>query len=189
MQRTSADTREHVLRVAHGLFHGNGIRVTGVDKVAAAAGVAPTTLYRLFADKDDLVAAYVARADELTRAWFADAVRSAGPDPRERVLAVFDALTDDIQSDARRGCAFLMALAEFPDPASPVHVRAVAAKEWMRTRIGELVGALGGVDDPDVLADHLVLVVEGVNASSQALGPTGPSRQARALAEALLPPR
>ena len=33
------------------------------DQVAAAAEVAPTTLYRLFGSKDGLVGAYVERAD------------------------------------------------------------------------------------------------------------------------------
>ena len=63
MARSSAQTREHVLAVANDLFYWHGIRATGVDRVAAEAGVAPTTLYRLFASKDDLIAAYIERAD------------------------------------------------------------------------------------------------------------------------------
>src|SRR6266571_2463836 len=39
MPRSSAETREHVLGVAHELFYWHGIRATGVDRVAAAAGV------------------------------------------------------------------------------------------------------------------------------------------------------
>jgi AcrR family transcriptional regulator len=63
--RSAAQTREHVLGVAHELFYWHGIRATGVDRVAAEAAVAPTTLYRLFASKDDLIAAYIARASLL----------------------------------------------------------------------------------------------------------------------------
>src|SRR5690242_11999150 len=70
MPRSSAETREHVLGVAHELFYWHGIRATGVDRVAVAAGVAPTTLYRLFASKDDLIGAYIERADGLYREWF-----------------------------------------------------------------------------------------------------------------------
>ena len=55
----AAETREHVLAVAHELFYWHGIRATGVDAIAAEAEVAPTTLYRLFASKDDLIAAYI----------------------------------------------------------------------------------------------------------------------------------
>ncbi|MFD1151466.1 TetR/AcrR family transcriptional regulator [Saccharothrix hoggarensis] len=191
MLRTSAETREHVLQVAHELFYWHGIRATGVDKVAAAAGVAPTTLYRLFANKDELIAAYVERADELTRSWFTAAVDAAGPGPRAKILAVFDALAEHIQPDRCRGCTFMMTLAEFPDRKLPAHRHAVMAKTWVRERIGELTAELARtspIADPAVMADQLVLVIEGVNASSQALGIHGPARQARALAEAILPP-
>ena len=126
MPRSSAETREHVLGVAHELFYWHGIRATGVDRVAAAAGVAPTTLYRLFASKDDLIAAYIKRADRLYREWFDGAAAAGGTDPRDQILAVFDALGEQVQPQHCRGCPFLMALAEFADPAHPAHRAAVA---------------------------------------------------------------
>ncbi|WP_084958948.1 TetR/AcrR family transcriptional regulator [Thermoactinospora rubra] len=190
-RRSSAETRRHVLEVAHELFYWQGIRAVGVDKVAAEAGIAPTTLYRLFPSKDDLVAAYVERAEAGYREWFDEAVRRAGPDPRERILAVFDSLMEQIHPDRCRGCPFLMTLTEFPDPGVPGHRHSVALKEWVRARFGELADDLARgapVDDPAVLADRLALVMEGAYASVQALGADGPARQARALAEALLPP-
>jgi AcrR family transcriptional regulator len=188
MPRPAAQTRAHVLDVAHELFYWNGIRATGIDRVAADAGVAPTTLYRLFASKDDLIGAYLERAGELYRAWFEAAADAGGADPRQRILAVFDALTEQVQPGQCRGCPFLMALAEFPDPAHPAHRSAVALKQWVRTRLGELIAALGPAQpgDPEALADQLALVMEGVYASVQALGVTGPARRARAFAETLL---
>ena len=77
MRRSGAQTREHVLEVTHELFYWNGIRATGIDRIAAAADVAPTTLYRLFASKDDLIGAYMERAGQLYRDWF-DAAAQAG---------------------------------------------------------------------------------------------------------------
>jgi hypothetical protein len=44
------------------------------------------------------------------------------------------------------------------------------------------------VPDPEALADRLALLMEGVYASVQALGSEGPARDARAFAEAILPP-
>ena len=79
MPRSSAETREHVLGVAHELFYWHGIRATGVDRVAVVARVAPTTLYRLFASKDDLIGAYIERADRLYRDWFDAAAAAGGP--------------------------------------------------------------------------------------------------------------
>jgi AcrR family transcriptional regulator len=189
MGRRAADTREHVLGVAHELFYWHGIRATGVDRVAAEAGVAPTTLYRLFASKDDLIAAYIERADRLYREWFDAAAAAGGPDPREQVLAVFGALGEQVQPQHCRGCPFLMALAEFPDPAHPAHRAAVTMKTWVRDRFGQLTAALasgGRTTRPELLADQLSLVMEGTYASAQALTAEGPARHARAVAESLL---
>lgn len=185
MQRTAAETRSHLLHVAGELFYGNGIRATGVDLVAAEAGVAPTTLYRLFSSKDTLVAAYVEQADQDFRTRFAAAVSEAGPDPRDQILAVFDKALAQVEAAHFRGCAMLMTLAEFPDPELPAHRNAVEAKAWVRDSIGELTDRLR-VDDPAAIADQLTLVLEGLQASSQALGPSGPARQARRLAESIL---
>jgi AcrR family transcriptional regulator len=185
MQRTAAETRSHVLRVAGELFYWKGIRATGVDLVAAEAGVAPTTLYRLFASKDGLVGAYVERADQDFREMVAAAVAAAGPDPRDQILAIFDAVYKQIDSGQFRGCAMMMTLAEFPDPDLPAHRNAVEAKSWLRTSIGDLTGQLG-VNDPAELADHLTLVLEGLHATGQSLGPGGPAKQARRLAETIL---
>jgi AcrR family transcriptional regulator len=189
-RRSSAQTREHVLQVAHDLFYWHGIRAIGVDRVAAEAGIAPTTLYRLFASKDDLVAAYVERADRHYREWFAEATRTDGRSPRERILALFDALSEQVQPDRCRGCPFLMALTEFPDSGLASNRHAVTMKQWVRAQLGELTDELAKtspVDDPPALADQLTLIMEGVYATVQALGADGPARQARAFAEAILP--
>ena len=188
-RRAAAETREHVLEVAHELFYWHGIRATGVDAVAAEAGVAPTTLYRLFASKDDLVAAYIERADRLYREWMTEATAPAVGTPRERIAALFDALDEQVQPQRCRGCPFLMALAEFPDPQLPAHARAVAMKAWVHGRLRELTGALAAtepVSDPEALADQLAVLMEGVYASAQALGAAGPARRARATAETLI---
>lgn len=187
-RRTSAETREHVLAVAHELFYWQGVRAVGVDKVAAEAGVAPTTLYRLFASKDELIAAYVERADHAYREWFTEATRADGRSARDRILALFDALIAQIQPATCRGCPFLMTLAEYPDADVAGHRQAVATKRWVHARLRELTRELPRVDDPALLADHLTLIMEGAYASVQALGIDGPARQARVLAEAILPP-
>jgi AcrR family transcriptional regulator len=189
MRRPGTETREHVLRVAQELFYWQGIRATGVDRVAAAAGVAPTTLYRLFASKDDLIAAYVDRSQKYYRSWFDESARAGGDAPRDQILAVFDAIADQVGPQQCRGCPFLMALAEFPDPDHPAHRASVEHKAWLRARFGQMVAEYAGtrpVADAERLADYLALIMEGVYASVQALGDDGPARSARALVEHLL---
>jgi AcrR family transcriptional regulator len=162
--------------VAHDLFYWRGIKGTGVDTIAAEAGVASTTLYRLFASKDDLVAAYVERASAHYKQWFHDAAGNGTPP--QRIRALFDALVQQVQPEHCRGCPFLMALAELPDASAKAHTIAVETKAWVRAEMRKLAD--------EVLADQLVLIMEGVYASVQALGVDGPARRARGLVEALL---
>lgn len=189
-RRAAADTKEHILAVARELFYQDGIRATGVDRVAAEANVAPPTLYRIFGSKDDLVAAYLEREDHRYREWFRAA--AAGNGPRERILALFDALAEQVRPDSCRGCPFLIALGELPDHDALGHRHAVAMKHWVRAQLGALAdgfAATAPMDDPQALADQLMLVMEGVYATTQAFGPTGPAARARSLVEALLPRR
>jgi AcrR family transcriptional regulator len=185
-RRTAAETREQILTVAAQLFYWNGIRAVGVDRIAADAQVAPPTLYRLFGSKDALVAAYVRRNDEGYRAWFLEATAPRHGAARARILALFEALIEQVQPDRCRGCPYLMALAEHPDRESEVHGLAVATKVWVRTQLRTLVAELGSVTDPDLLADQLALLMEGVYASVQALGVDGPARRAVPTATILL---
>ncbi len=188
-RRTAAETREHVMAVTQKLFYWHGIRATGVDKIAAEAGVAPTTLYRLFASKDDLVAAYVEGNAGPYKHWVTEITRPELGTPRDRILSLFDALGEQVQPERCRGCPFLMTLAEFPDPTHPARLIAIATKAWVRYRLQELTSELLAdtpVADVAGLADQLALVMEGVYASVQALGADGPARQARAVAEMLI---
>jgi AcrR family transcriptional regulator len=188
-RRSAADTRAHVLDVARRLFYWQGIHATGIDKVAAEAKVATTTLYRLFPSKDDLVAAYVTSNAEPYKEWMAHATRPGLGSPRDRILALFDALAEQVHPDRCRGCPFLMTLAEFPHPDHPAHKEAIAVKAWARAHLRQLTRELAAgtaASDPDALADQLVITMEGVYATVQALGNDGPARQARALAATLL---
>ncbi len=137
-----------MLGVASDLFYWRGLRATGIDLVADTAGVAPTTLYRLFSSKDDLIAD-VERADRLYRGWFAEALDAGGPEPRDRILALFDALIEQVGPERCRGCPFQMGLAELPDASLPAHERAVALKTWVHDQLGELTAQL---DTPDPAA-------------------------------------
>lgn len=178
-----------MLDVARDLFYWTGIRAVGVDRVAAEAEIAPTTLYRLFDSKDDLVDAYLEQADVGYREWFDAATRADGRTVSERILALFDALSEQVQPDRCRGCPFQMAITEFPDAEASSHRKAVATKVWVRARFRVLVDELATthhVADPRRLADHLVLLFEGVYATVPSLGANGPAKNARALVEALL---
>jgi AcrR family transcriptional regulator len=188
-RQSRAETTERILAAAQRLFYWDGIRASGIDRVAAAAGVAPVTLYRSFATKDALVEAYVRANATGYRQWLTEATRPSAGSARDRILAMFDALQEQVAPENCRGCPFLMALAEFPEAEHPARRHAIDLKAWVRDHIRALArehAAERAVRDPDALGDQLVLVFEGVYASVQALGAAGPAAQARAAAEALV---
>jgi AcrR family transcriptional regulator len=189
-RRPAAETREHVLDVAHVLFYWTGIRATGIDRVAAEAGVAPTALYRLFPSKDALVAAYIERAEQRYRQWFEQATAADGRTPAERILSLFEALAERTRPEICRGCPFSMALTEFPDTEVEAHQSAVRLKQWVRGRLRRLAkehaASCATRVEAGALADHLTLLFEGVYATVQALGADGPAKRARQLAAGLV---
>lgn len=187
-RRPAAETRQLILDAAEDLFYWHGITATGVDRIAADAGVAPTTLYRLFRSKDDLVAAYVERYATGYRAWIESLTSDPEIPARDRILALFAGLADVTTPQTFRGCPFLMVLAEYPDPESAAHASAQAVKAWVRARLRNLVDQLpspSGPNPPDTdqtVADQLALIVEGLYASTAALGANGPAQHAYQLA-------
>jgi AcrR family transcriptional regulator len=86
--RRAEQTREHVLAVAERLFHADGIRAVGVDRLAREANVTTATLYRLFGSKEGLVAAYLGREDQ---GWFDWLERTAA---RDGLADFFDELDE-----------------------------------------------------------------------------------------------
>src|SRR5215213_3320035 len=76
--RAEPPPRERILQAARELFYRNGINAVSVDAIAAAAETNKMTLYRHFASKDALIAAYLGQlAAEGEEIW--GAARAAHP--------------------------------------------------------------------------------------------------------------
>jgi AcrR family transcriptional regulator len=179
--------RGRILQAATALFHGEGIAATGVDRLAEAAQVSKQTLYRHFPTKEDVVVAYLRRFEEEPELLPTEArIGDESLAPRERLLSIFDS-PRRARGDAapRRGCPFVQAAIEFPDPAHPAH--AIAA-EHKRAFTKALTGAArdAGAADPAALAQQLVLLYDGAAAQAAVLDSATPARRARAAAEVLI---
>jgi AcrR family transcriptional regulator len=177
--RSAADTRQHVLDVAARLFYAQGIRAVGIDRLAGEARVPTATLYRLFGSKEGLVAAYLARADQGWFDWLERTVAASG------LARFFDELDEQARHGDYRGCPFRMALAEYPAADSGVHRLAVDNKLRTRARFRELASA-AGCADPDVIAEQLMLVMDGICASAAERPPGSSPGAGPALARQLL---
>lgn len=150
--------RDRVLGTATALFYGQGIRAVGIDRIIAEAGVAKATFYHHFATKDALVAAYLTEQSRLQREAMD---RLTGLAPRAAVLAFFEAVADSTRDPVFRGCQFVNAAAEFPDPDHPVRRVVADHRAWLRGVLRGWVAA-DGCDDPDLVADLLVVLRDGL---------------------------
>ncbi|MFB9659972.1 TetR/AcrR family transcriptional regulator [Glycomyces mayteni] len=154
--------RARILAAAEELFYERGITAVGVDLVAERSGTTKRTLYNQFGSKARLVAAYLAERDRRWRDLVQAAVDRSG-DPAAAVTAPFEALRD-WTATSPRGCAFINALAELPDPAHPAHRVAADQKRWLLDLFRDLAAA-AGCAGPEALATRLLVLHEGVLAT------------------------
>ncbi|OCB53428.1 TetR family transcriptional regulator [Mycobacterium vulneris] len=76
---TVADSVTGILDAALVEFERHGLRRVALDDVARRAGVSRTTIYRRFANRDELVAAVIERENVALFADIANELKSAGP--------------------------------------------------------------------------------------------------------------
>ncbi|WP_405817611.1 TetR/AcrR family transcriptional regulator [Streptomyces sp. NBC_00838] len=146
--RRVSEARERLLGTAGQLFYAEGIHTVGVDRLVAEAKVTNATFYRHFRSKDDLAVAYIGSVDQAIRAQIG--TLTAADVPADAILRGIGAsLVEQIRSPGYRGCAFLNAAAEFPDPGHPVHRAVVEHREWFLRTITALFARIA-----DTSADH-----------------------------------
>jgi AcrR family transcriptional regulator len=177
--------RERILQTAHDLIYRDGARAVGVDRIVAESGVAKMSLYRWFPSKDDLIVAVLEQEERNAwKIWEQNIERHKGS-PLKQLRSQFESLAQAIAHPSTRGCAFLNVAVELADETHP-------ARDVVRRHKSELVrrgtelAAAAGAKHPKILAEQLLLVADGAQASSQALGKNGPTTQLLSIVDALL---
>lgn len=161
-----ASARERILATALTLFYSEGIRAVGVDTIVEKSGVSKTSLYRNFASKDALIAAYAEQQDRRLWAWWDRIVaRQPSDDPRAQFAALLAGVARIASRPDFRGCPFINLVTEFPDPAHPGHVIAHANKIELRRRLALFTRALGA-RDPQRAAEQTALLINGAYSSA-----------------------
>ncbi|PTR32347.1 TetR family transcriptional regulator [Rhodococcus sp. OK519] len=153
------DGARRILDAASELFYRSGIHAVGVDAIAAESGVTKRTLYNRFGSKDALVVAYL---EERHRQWWARFEERLGTAEHPRALALFDSYLGDVD-DGDRGCAFINAAGELPF-SHPGYGVIRDHKARVYERLIELVAEDELVDDPQAVAEHVYLLLEGAAA-------------------------
>jgi AcrR family transcriptional regulator len=154
----ASSARRRLLDTATRLFYEGGIHAVGIDRIIAQAGVAKATFYKHFPSKDELVLAYIEEQDRLGRAAVAALPKQS---PRGMIAAIMGRISDAAIAGGYRGCPFLNAAAEYPDPASPVRRAIDARRAWYHACLRKLLAA-DGDPAPSVTASLLVSLSDGL---------------------------
>jgi AcrR family transcriptional regulator len=173
--------RERIMMTAAALFYKEGYRAVGVDRVIAASGVAKATFYKHFPSKDDLIVAWVDRAEQFSNHAF------AMTEENEPLFAYVDKAVKRAGETNCLGCTFQGTAAEFHDPAHPAHAASIRVKQNVIKHL-ENLAKRQGVAEPKQAAELVFLMVEGVWASVRMFGQDAPikhvSRAVRDLVKA-----
>jgi AcrR family transcriptional regulator len=177
--------RDRIMQAASTLFYQEGVQNVGIDRIIAESGVAKMSLYNHFKSKDALIAAWLQQRDANWREWFQNTVEAQATDPKERLLAMFDALEAWFSQPDFRGCAFINSSVELVDPEHPGYQVAIAHQREIYDYILQLVKA-AEIANPDTVAEQLLLLVEGAIVVAMMRRSPAAATQAKTAAATLL---
>jgi AcrR family transcriptional regulator len=177
--------RQRLLAVAGDLFYRHGIRAVGVDAIAEAAGTNKMTLYRHFTSKDELVAEYLREAAKLIDASWDRYAQAHPGDSLAQLRAWLTEMAGHVASADLRGCPLANAAVELPEKDHPARRVIEESKVAQRARLVQLARS-AGLDDPDMLADELYLLLEGARVTAQSVGADGLGARLVRMGEAMI---
>ena len=184
-RRGEPSARDRLIETASDLFYQEGIRAIGIDTVIARSGVSKSSLYRTFASKDELIAAFAEEQNRRFWDWWDEiASRYAGA-PRKQIEALFEGIADLIANPQFRGCPFINLATEFPDQRHRGTAIACSNKREVGKRLRRLARALGA-RDPGKLSDQLALLMDGAYSHAVVLGAAGLRRELVEMATLLI---
>lgn len=141
---------DRIVGVATDLFNTHGIRAVSADRILAEVGCSKVSFYRHFASKDDLVVAVL----EQELAFVAALVTELGvADPAAL-------MSQQLCRPGFRGCPFINAAAEYPDPTHPVR-EVVTRFRSLMTASFEAALEMRGVEHAKAAAQALMMLRDG----------------------------
>jgi AcrR family transcriptional regulator len=155
----TAPAKLRILETANRLFYEDGIRNVGVDRLISASSVTKATFYKHYGSKDRLITEYIAYRHRNVAEWVAE-IASSQSDPAQVLRALQDAIVAAVGTPGFRGCPFINAAAEFPEPDHPVRRAVENHREWYVDVLEQLLRRMGH-PMPGEAADDLNLARDG----------------------------
>ena len=151
---------DRILDAAALCFYRDGIWATGVDALAAEAGISKRTLYNHYGSKDGVIAAYLRQREDHWQAKVEALWDEMGDDPVDRVVAYVRAYSRPVAPEVFRGSAFINAAAELTDEGG----EALAVIQHSLDRLESGIGSIleeAGYGDAAGLARMVLYLLEG----------------------------
>jgi AcrR family transcriptional regulator len=176
--------RDRIVGSARDLFRRHGLRGIGVDAIAEAAGTNKMTLYRHFGSKDDLIVACLREVAAEADAFWADIAAAYPGDPMAQLHEWVRCAAEYAIADGH-GCDIANAAVELTERDHPARKVVEEFKKTWRERLADLCRATG-IAQPELLADTLVLLIEGARVNWQSVGAEGPGAKFAQISEAVI---
>ena len=178
---------DKILDSANKLFYRQGYNLTGINQIIEDAGVAKGSLYQHFQSKADLLVGYI----ELNRqGWFTRLKTQVDetPDPKQKLLAIFDHHIARQKYREHGGCPFIKANDEagMSDPRVLKEIQ--ETKQHFREFVEELVvnsGHKKAVTDKE-LTELIFLMIEGGSAAASVFKNTTDLQSAKQIIQKLI---
>jgi AcrR family transcriptional regulator len=178
--------RERILVAATRLFADEGINATSVDRVITEAGVAPMTVYRHFAGKDELVTATLERWSREWLGWLRQEAGEDGDDAGARLERLWDALEKWFADEGFRGSYVANVATELrAKPGHPAQATIAIHRAALRELLTEIASS-AGVPLPTEAALQLHMLIDGATAAAVVDRQPGAAASARAMATTVL---
>ncbi|NJN36216.1 MAG: hypothetical protein HC794_03110 [Nitrospiraceae bacterium] len=117
--------------------------------------------------------------------WINSLIAPYKDDAQTAIIALFEGIARRANEPSCHGCTFLVAASEFPDVDHAAHQIARQYKQAMLDLLHRLTQQAGAAD-PQMLAEQLFLLMDGVWAAARVFGPHNPSQSVVSAVRVLL---
>lgn len=177
--------RERLIETASDLFYSQGYNLTGINEILEKSGVAKASMYQHFRSKEDICLEFLKRMDSNLMEKL-NALVASYPEGPQRVLSLFDFLTNFFNEDGFRGCWCLNTISELPRNDKRIMTEIRLQKNQFKTWIEQLIVKNGITQNSKILANKIYLLYEGAIVESQVHMDDWPILEAKSMAREIL---
>ena len=175
--------RDEMIRYAYDLFYKNGFHATGVDAITEGTGISKRTLYKHFISKEGLILATIdyyhqTRYEAIT----AYLEKTKLKNPIDKVLSIFDFLSDLVDTGLLNGCFAMNAKTEYVNKAKEIEAACDAYGATLQQLIERYLEK-GNVKNSKSVTIQLAMLFEGAVLRSKGTGNSEPVKLAKAAAK------